>query len=110
MLASWIPKEDLMSALEINPFEKQQNSKTFRELLGIENYKPFECVGTHEEMIAACERLYASGAYADDILMKEYSDIRDGLALDDAAVVAEKISQNHFIPQSFMSVMNNVIE
>lgn len=46
----------------------------FEELLGLKNFKPFECVGTPEESRAALELLSRNPAYANDLLVRAWLD------------------------------------
>lgn len=39
-------------------FEKETLLTTFKELLGIEGIKPFECVGTNEEVVLGMKKSY----------------------------------------------------
>ena len=50
ILSPYLYKEDLVKIFGEDMFENQNLIKTFDELLGYSETKPFECVGTYEEV------------------------------------------------------------
>lgn len=50
ILSPYLYKEELTSIFSKDLFEEQELLETFKELLGYVNTKPFDCVGTFEEM------------------------------------------------------------
>jgi len=72
LLAGFISKEELLGIFGKNLFEKRSLLKTFKELLGLENFKPFECVGTPEEMRMALDRVSKKGEFSKTPLMEFY--------------------------------------
>lgn len=50
MLSPFLYKEDLISIFKEDLFEKKELLKTFQELLGYGETKPFDCVGTFDEI------------------------------------------------------------
>lgn len=46
----------------------------FRELLGLKGFKPFECVGTPEEVKVAMYMAHERGEFDEDIIMKLFED------------------------------------
>jgi hypothetical protein len=53
MLSAYLDKEMLLEIFDKNLFEDEDLLPVFKELLGTEGIKPFECVGTPEETKAA---------------------------------------------------------
>lgn len=49
-LAAFLPKQKVIKIFEKNLFEDKSLLPIFKQLLGIEGVKPFECVGTPDEM------------------------------------------------------------
>ncbi len=49
-LAAFLPKEKVIGIFGENLFAKKELIPLYRELLGLEKIKPFECVGTPEEV------------------------------------------------------------
>ena len=50
ILSPYLYKEDLVNIFEEDMFENKELVNTFDELLGYSETKPFECVGTYEEV------------------------------------------------------------
>ena len=57
LLAAYLPKKTLLAIFEKNLFEDPALIPTYRQLLGIEGTKPFECVGTPPETRNAFRRI-----------------------------------------------------
>ncbi|MDP2649698.1 MAG: hypothetical protein Q8P10_02540 [bacterium] len=72
LLAAVISKKDLLGIFKKNLFAEQKLKTIFKELLGIENFKPFECVGTPQEMKEAMHLVYKKNEFRDDIVMKMF--------------------------------------
>jgi UDP-N-acetyl-alpha-D-muramoyl-L-alanyl-L-glutamate epimerase len=50
MLSAYLPREELLAIFHKNLYADRKLKSLFLELLGRKNIKPFECVGTPEEM------------------------------------------------------------
>ncbi|OHA17762.1 MAG: hypothetical protein A2664_04090 [Candidatus Taylorbacteria bacterium RIFCSPHIGHO2_01_FULL_46_22b] len=72
ILAPFIPKEKLVSIFGKNLFADEKLLPIYRELLGLEAFKPFECVGTPEETKLAFLLAHQKGEYEADIVMKQF--------------------------------------
>lgn len=103
MLAAFLPKKDLLRIFGENLFEKKELGPLFKELLGLRRFKPFECVGTPEEMVLALFIAYKSGEYkgsaimnmfAKTILKKDYNILKIQKDL-------MKVYKAHLIPREF---------
>ncbi|MEO6508964.1 MAG: hypothetical protein ABIO02_03350 [Patescibacteria group bacterium] len=70
MLSAYLPKNELLQIFNNNLFADDSLIDLYRELLGIKDYKPFECVGTPEEVQAAFFKSYSAKEYNEDINMK----------------------------------------
>ncbi|MDH3300536.1 MAG: hypothetical protein OES24_08515 [Acidimicrobiia bacterium] len=67
---AWLPVETVAATFEKNLFEIPENRTLLRKMLGLESYKPVDCVGTVSEARLAflmCRRKGVSGPIADDI-------------------------------------------
>ena len=53
ILAAFLTAEEVKAIFGKNLYDDQSLLPLFRELLGMEGFKPFECVGTPEETVAA---------------------------------------------------------
>lgn len=72
VLAAYLPKETLLNIFGKNLFNDPALLTLYRQLWGLEDTKPFDCVGTPEETLAALELASKTGAYKEDVIMKEY--------------------------------------
>ena len=68
--AAWLPAETVTATLDVNLFDLAENRTTLRKMLGLESYKPTDCVGTVSEArlaFAMCRAQGITGVIADDI-------------------------------------------
>ncbi len=56
ILSPFLDEKELLSIFWENLFNKKSLEKTFRELIWLEHYKPFECVGTYEECLLSAKK------------------------------------------------------
>jgi hypothetical protein len=78
----------------------------YRQLLGIEGFKPFECVGTPEETIAAFLLAHQRGDFDDTVAMNMFMKdllptLKDRHALIEDALTPSK---EHAIPLPYSSI------
>ncbi|MDZ4227686.1 MAG: hypothetical protein U1E54_00410 [Candidatus Levybacteria bacterium] len=71
-LAAFLPKQEIMNIFGKNLFEDVSLTSLFEELIGVRNFKPFECVGTPEEVKEALKKILEKGKFNDSILMKHF--------------------------------------
>jgi hypothetical protein len=103
LMAAFISKKELVEIFGQNLFADPLRIPLYKELLGLEAMKPFECVGTPEETQVAFYRAYKNGEYRDDAVMQMFSDAFSK-NLDSIAAMSElpvMLSTSHLIPQSF---------
>lgn len=107
MLSAFLPKAELIKIFSDNLYKRVDLEPVFKELLGLKKFKPFECVGTPEEMILAIFMAYKSGEYRNDpimnlfaktILKKDYNILKIQKDL-------MKIYKPHFIPKEFSGAL-----
>jgi hypothetical protein len=72
ILAPFLSKATLVSIFGKNMFADNHHLPIYRELLGLEAFKPFECVGTIEETKLAFLLAHKSSDYAEDAVMKQF--------------------------------------
>lgn len=79
LLAAWLPIEEVVDIFGQNLFDAPENEELYRELFGLSGFKPFECVGTPDEMITALHlanqrqslaRTMVGRMYQDEVLPK----------------------------------------
>ncbi|MEK7451136.1 MAG: hypothetical protein AAB662_04330, partial [Patescibacteria group bacterium] len=71
-LSAFISREELIEIFGKNLFEDKSLLLLFKELLGAKNFKPFECVGTPEEVKIALDLTYKKGEFNQTPLMDFY--------------------------------------
>jgi hypothetical protein len=69
-LAGFLPKSEVIRIFEKNLFLNQNLIPTYKELLGIERHKPFECVGTPEESKTALRLILRRGQFDHDPVIR----------------------------------------
>ncbi len=69
---AFLPKEKVISMFGSNLYTKARLLPLFRRILGVEGFKPLDCVGEPEEMILAMHRARKSNKYADDPAMQMF--------------------------------------
>jgi len=74
IFAAFVPAEQLVEVFGKNLFEDANLMPLFRELLGLEGIKPFECVGTPEETQAALYLAIRQPEFAQSLIGKFFSE------------------------------------
>ncbi len=69
-LSAFVPKDELLEIFGKNLFNDKALLSLFKELLGIKKFKPFECVGTPNEMKIALNNTYKKGDLNQTTLME----------------------------------------
>lgn len=77
MLAAFLPKEEVVKIFGKNLFAEGGLVSLYKELLGLEAFKPFECVGTPEEVRMALYLAWEKGEWKDDLVMQMF--VKDAL-------------------------------
>ncbi|MFH1444579.1 MAG: endonuclease domain-containing protein [Candidatus Peregrinibacteria bacterium] len=107
MLAAFLPQKTLLEVFGENLFDKEQLLPTFRQLLGLEGFKPFECVGTPEETIAAFLLAHERGDLDQSKAMKLFVEHVLPTLKQPKKIIEEalKPSSEHCIPAPFSSLL-----
>jgi UDP-N-acetyl-alpha-D-muramoyl-L-alanyl-L-glutamate epimerase len=102
LLSAFLPKNQLLEIFGQNLFAKESLLQTYKELLGVAAIKPFDCVGTPEEVAVAFSLAAQKGEYAKDVVMQQVMEI---LAKSDSIeTLKEQVFQKvpeHRIPKEF---------
>ncbi len=69
-LSAFVSKDELLEIFAKNLFNDKTLLSLFKELLGIKEFKPFECVGTPDEMKIALDKTYKKGDLNKTTLME----------------------------------------
>ncbi len=100
-MAAFLPKKELLTMFGGNFYESDALLPLYRELLGLEKFKPFECVGTPDETKAAFLLAHKRGDLNGTVAMKMFvHDVLPGISDGDALIeTAMKPTGEHFIPE-----------
>jgi hypothetical protein len=110
LLSAFVSKEEIAKIFGDNLYAKEENLPLFEELLGIRNFKPFECVGTPEEMKLAMYLAWEKEIYNNDVVMRMFIEKVlpnmgniDNLKRDLLGVGSESL-----MPFDFKSIINSL--
>lgn len=95
ILSPFLSEDELTDIFGEKLLDKESLDKDFRELAGIDENKPFECVGTRSEVCAAIRRYVSRGGRS--LLTDRYADYISTLA-DDLDELLSETSAEHGIP------------
>ena len=73
MLSAYVPKQEVLQIFGKNLFADEKLVPLYKELLGVEAFKPFECVGTPEEVRMAFYLAWEKGDWKDDPMMQIFA-------------------------------------
>lgn len=105
LLAAFLPREKIIALQGGDVLTEKGLHATYRELLGLEGHKPFECVGTPHETAAAFHLAHERNGYGDSEAMRDFLHSplsKDGKNFADEAL---KPSDDHCLPPQLLSVL-----
>ncbi len=70
--AAFLPKKEVVKMFGANLYAKRRHLSLIRRILGIEGFKPLDCVGEPEEMILAMHLAAKGGEYANTPAMRTF--------------------------------------
>lgn len=110
MMAAFVSKKDVIGVFGKNLLEDENLVQTFRELFGLTEAKPFDCVGTPEEMQLAFYYILQKGEYKDAPIMKLFANEVLPQILDVKTLEKELFLPGPatLIPKEFLDVIKSV--
>jgi UDP-N-acetyl-alpha-D-muramoyl-L-alanyl-L-glutamate epimerase len=107
LLSAYMPKPSMLRIFGGNLFEDASLLPLYKELLGLEGHKPFECVGTPEETEAALLLAHDRGEFEGTPVMDLYVKEVRSKRKDPEDVVASLLmpSAEHAIPPGYTSLI-----
>ncbi len=110
LLAAFLPKDEVVKIFNKNLYEQEELKDVYRELLGIKNIKPFDCVGTPEEVRAAFYKAYKKGEYMNSVIMKMFEkEALPNIGTDDEVDASLfKTSTIDNIPEEFRGIIAKI--
>ena len=102
ILTPFLSQEDLVHIFGENLLEKDSLDLDFRELTGIEENKPFECVGTRREVLVALKTFVNRGEKS--LLTERYKETIEAAPGELDGMLSEWVSENQ-VPEHFLEVL-----
>lgn len=72
LFAAFLPRNRVVAIFGEDLYDKKSLLDTYRQLLGIRDVKPFECVGTPEEVVLAFKKAEEKGEYKESVVMNMF--------------------------------------
>lgn len=107
ILSPFLKKEELIDIFGEDLFEKESLKDTFVELCGFGEIKPFECVGTYEEVQYAVSEVIRQNEGKNLPYLVQY--YKDNFELRDGDFRTYYNNQN-FVPEEFSKLLKDKIE
>ena len=82
--AAFLPKKEMISIFGADLYAKKRLQSLFKRILGIEGFKPLDCVGEPEEMILAMHLAAVRNEYVGEPAMKIFEEHFSGYDFDGA--------------------------
>ncbi len=110
LLSCFLNKEQVIEIMGENLLAKPSLSDTYRDMLGIKGIKPFECVGTPDEVKSAFILVHDRGEFESDVNMKMFVEEVLPTLLDPKALVVEIFARSgeNAIPEEFMNLVSGL--
>ncbi len=106
ILSPFISDRELADIFGEKLLDKESLDKDFRELIGIDENKPFECVGTRREVAAAMKYYRSRGNRS--LLSDRYAEYIDGQA-GDVKDMLKEWSDEHSVPDEIAKTVRAAI-
>ncbi len=109
-LSAFLPKKELVKIFGKNLFADEKLQPLFLSLIGKHDLKPFECVGTFQESMAAFILASRKGEYADDFIMKYFDiNILESVGNQEELIKEVfKVGSTENIPEEFRSIIKKL--
>lgn len=106
ILSPFLSQEKLTDIFGENLLNKQSMDKYFRELVGVDENKPFECVGTRSEVMASLKYLIKKGEKL--ALTEKYKDyiVSNG---EDINILLGEWCNEHLVPDVFIKYIEEAV-
>lgn len=107
ILSPFLSQDELTDIFGENLLNKESLDKDFRELMGIDENKPFECVGTRRE-VQTCMRYFREQGGV-SLLTDRYAEATDR-AGEDLKDLLNEWNDEHHVPDQFVNVVSTAIK
>ena len=108
ILSPFLKKDELIKIFGKNLFGEMTYLEKYKALLGLEGYKPFECVGEFEESQAALYLIQNRLDWAHTPIVKELMQEMSQKKIDlkESFDKASKIKHSHWMPQPYQNIFH----
>ena len=108
ILSPFLKKDELIKIFGKNLFGEMTYLEKYKALLGLEGYKPFECVGEFEESQAALYLIQNRLDWAHTPIVKEFMQEMSQKKIDlkESFDKASKIKHSHWMPQPYQNIFH----
>ncbi len=106
ILSPFIEEQELIKIFGEKLLDKESLDKDFRELCGIEENKPFECVGTRREVLACLKNYVDSGKTS--MLTERYTEQLSKVFYDVNEMMKEWNDENS-VPSDYLAAVKKAI-
>ena len=107
MLSAYMSDEELISIFGTNMLEDEEMYETLKELSGIKDNKPFECVGTRDEVVVAITKAIKLRGDKLPLLYKKYLS-EDNAKLNDYDIY-QYFNDEHLVPKYHLDILKEKI-
>lgn len=104
ILSPFIEKDELLKIFGSNLLDDSELENIYKELSGVADVKPFECVGTSAEVISALKNV-KSIELKNSVLAKNI----DSIIADDFSSLVDNWNSINFLPKEFNDALKNAI-
>lgn len=110
ILSAFLPKYQLMNIFGQNLFSQTSLLQTYKKLLGISPIKPFDCVGTPEEVQLALYLAMQKNEYINTPVMKLFQkEVLPKIKnIDNLSKEVFNLSDKHRIPKEFQATLKSL--
>lgn len=113
LLSAFLSKQDMLRIFEEDIFSREDRLHVFKQLLGEEDIKPLDCVGTPEETIYALYLCYQRGEWNDAPIMTYF--VNDVLPkhvaqMDEYKSLVMGYGDDSHIPDTFRRALKSMLE
>lgn len=106
ILSPFLKKEELISMFGEDLYEKDSLLKTFIELLGYSDTKPFECIGTYSEVRLAVSLVIKNYKGKLPYLLKYY---QDNYPLELDTSILTSYNEENYLNEKFTKILKEVL-
>lgn len=109
ILAPFVDTETLHAIFGADLLADRSLTPVFKELTGVNEVKPFECVGTPQEVNVSLWKA-ASTTDLKPALLEDFKDVYKYLSVSDYNHLLMNLSEEHNLPEPFFKLLNKIFD